>query len=692
MNECALKEDRALNRILKAGSLVCSGVMMACVIGCGIQNVKNAPIVSGPTSGAAVTGNVHGGKQPIYHARIDLLVTGNSGYGSSAQSLMGTNVVYTDAAGAFSISDDYTCPSADSMVYITATGGDPTGTATISNNNTALKFVAALGRCGDLTHSTHISMNELTTVAAAFALGQFFTSDYSATSTDSIGAPVSNQIGLVNAFATARNLVDTSTGNPAPTTPAPGTNFFMTSSDQLKLFTIGNVIASCVNQVDASSAMCTQLFSDVTPDHAPLSTSTSATVANDVFQAAVYMSLNPTSTNASGSHIADLHTNLQLPVAPFGPGLSAAPTDWTLALQYSGSGISYNSAVAIDSNGDVYLSNANASGGVAVLNGGSGVAGGTAGVTGGVIGFYSSTTNPSTSATVVPNGVRHLAIDTDNNAWFGGFSANASDNKSYLFRATSMGYTGVFPLQTGSVGPYAVAIEPSTNYAWFTSTSTGAYVINATAANGTTATTKSAFEGAASTTMAIDTNKNIFIPSGGANSIYQQTVSSGSTTAAAPGSPFSPGNLFTPYGAAIDHSNRLWMANNAVNGSAYSLAIFSGGTTTAITSACLQKPNFIAIDGNGNAWVTNNNATSGGIFTVCEFDSDGSLISSSSGFGPHGISTGRGIAVDLSGNVWVSNYTTSSTSAYVTQIVGAAVPAVSPIALAVKNNQVGMRP
>jgi hypothetical protein len=76
--------------------------------------------------------------------------------------------------------------------------------------------------------------------------------------------------------------------------------------------------------------------------------------------------------------------------------------------------------------------------------------------------------------------------------------------------------------------------------------------------------------------------------------------------------------------------------------------------------------------------------------TVCEFNNAGTLISSSIGYGPHGVSAGRGIAVDLSGNVWVTSY--GSTYSTVTEIVGAAVPAVAPLAKALANSTVGVRP
>ena len=56
------------------------------------------------------------------------------------------------------------------------------------------------------------------------------------------------------------------------------------------------------------------------------------------------MSLNPTSSNANGSN-SNLNNlfDLESAVAPYSTALTAAPTDWTLAINYTGTGISYNS-------------------------------------------------------------------------------------------------------------------------------------------------------------------------------------------------------------------------------------------------------------------------------------------------------------------------------------------------------------
>ncbi len=686
-------------------SLPACACLIALTTGCSISSTGASSSESNNVAVSRLSGTVHGGQQPISGATIKLYVAGSTGYGSAAtyttgDNLLGSNVVTTSDGtgeansnansgnanntmpkGHFIIDNDYNCPSPTSLVYIVATGGDP-GVGG-SADNTAIKLVTALGPCGNLNTTTIIAMNELTTVAAAYALGQFFTPTFGATSADTIGAPTSNQIGLTNAFATAVNLVNTTTGSATGTSAASGTNFYLASNDALKLATIGNILADCVNSSSATSTACASLFGAVTPTYAPLTTSTPATVASDIFQTAVYMLLNPTSTNTSSSatNMTAL-MGLQTAYMQWSPALSAAPTDWTLAIQYSGTGITYNSSAAVDENGDIWLSNANTPGGVVLINGGTGTAGGTPGITGGVIGFY------STMGTVTANQTRQVAIDQNGKAWFGGFAPNTADSKYYMFRAAGgSGIEGTFALPTGSQQPYAVAVDPG-NLVFATTTSTNLMTTSATATSGTIMTNKTLLEGSSSTTIAIDSNKVAYVPSGSSNSVYEFT--SNNSTAVA-GSPFASSSLSTPYGAAIDGQNRLWMANSGASSIAYLSGSGASGSFVGITNTCLQSPKFIAIDGNNNVWVSNGNGLSGNTnYTICEFNSNGTLISNSTGFGLHGIAAGRGIAIDMSGNVWVTSYATTSFN--VTQIVGAAVPVVNPITTAIKNSTMGTRP
>src|SRR5206468_8722791 len=116
-----------------------------------------------------ITGNVHGGQQPVAFSTVQLYTVGTTGDGSAAAPLLAQTVT-SDAGGNFSITGLYSCTGA-TLVYLTATGGQP-GPG-ITNPNLAM--MTALGPCSSLTPSTFIQINEVTTVAAVSALAPFMT-------------------------------------------------------------------------------------------------------------------------------------------------------------------------------------------------------------------------------------------------------------------------------------------------------------------------------------------------------------------------------------------------------------------------------------------------------------------------------------------------------------------------------------
>ncbi len=657
-------------------------------------------------------GIVHGGQNPITGATIKLYVAGSTGYGSAAtyttgNDLLGSDNITTDSNGNFNITGDYTCPSSNSLVYIEASGGNPGLTGTI--NNTASVLVAALGACGNLNNSTFVNINELTTAAAAFALGQFFTPTYGSGSADTFGAPSTNLIGITNAFATAGNLVNVATGV-ATTTTVPTTNadpnYFLSTNDQQKLNTIGNILAACVNTTGPSSSGCSTLFAGVTPTNAPLTTSTAATVATDTLQSAVYMSLNPTSTNAAGSstNLTNLF-NLQSAFDPFNTALSAAPTDWTLAVNYFNTNITQLSSAAVDANGDIWFANqATALGGFVELNGGTGTYGGTPGITGTVIGAggaYQSAAVGLSGSLVQPNQPRVVAIDLNGHAWLGDNSKNnvGTDTANYyVIRATSgIGIDAGFaatttctwpgPITEGVTGLYGVAVDPSNNIIIGSITD----IVLSISGSAFSETPPTAICGAqgqegsgtihpGATGISINSSSVAYAPTNG----NKYTFEFSTNPLAAYTSDPEDTSATSFYGNAFDGNGVLWIADNSAN----KLFTLNGTTyATAVSGGCLNAPRYPAVDGYNNIWVASQGSTPG---AVCEYSNNGTLISPAGGYVSHGATLPRGVAIDPSGNVWVTSYPNSTSS--VTEIVGAAVPVMTPLAAAVKNSTIGKRP
>ncbi len=141
-------------------------VTLAVLAGCGsdggVTSVSSGPVAGGcsagvgsaspsicPTriavAGVALTGKVFAGQQPVTGAAVQLYAAGNSGNGSAPTALLGAALT-TDATGAFSLPAGYSCPSAQTPVYLLASGGKP-GAATVANP--ALRLMTALGPCAN---------------------------------------------------------------------------------------------------------------------------------------------------------------------------------------------------------------------------------------------------------------------------------------------------------------------------------------------------------------------------------------------------------------------------------------------------------------------------------------------------------------------------------------------------------------
>lgn len=101
---------------------------------------------------------------------------------------------------------------------------------------------------------------------------------------------------------------------------------------------------------------------------------------------------------------------------------------------------------------------------------------------------------------------------------------------------------------------------------------------------------------------------------------------------------------------------------------------FSGGG--------LSSSDAISIDGAGNAWA-------GGYVgkNLVEFSNAGVVLSGANGYSGAGFYYDNSIAIDGSGDVWTTHGGHS-----VNEMIGAAVPVVTPLSVGVKNNTLGTRP
>ncbi len=262
--------------------------------GCGSGVMGLGPVTANVNQ---LQGSVRGGQQPIVGANIKLFAASVTGRGSAAASLLSSSVA-TDARGDFSLAGLFKCVKASDQVYVIATGGNaPSGT----NMNHAL--MTALGNCGDLTSSTPISVNEVTTIASVYALAPYMnigSYDVAANSTE-IAA-------LTSAFTTVRTLANLGTG------ASVSTNSIGTTPVLNKLNALSDSLASCIDSSNA--APCGAFFAQATPP------SSTVVPANSI-AAILDIALNTT-------HNVTQIYNLSGADSPFQPALSSAPPDWNL--------------------------------------------------------------------------------------------------------------------------------------------------------------------------------------------------------------------------------------------------------------------------------------------------------------------------------------------------------------------------
>lgn len=176
-----------------------------------------------------------------------------------------------------------------------------------------------------------IVVNELSTVATAYALAQFI-------HRCEIFGPCS---GVRNSVRTIKNLVNLCNGKPAQviSNHQNGSNDVRSTRALQTQNTLANLIAACFD----SKKLCKQLFSLVSQQsHSPI---------RNTFQAIHSIARHPfTQDNAALYAIAASKR-------VFGPSLKIVPEAWLLALHFINGGFSAPGRMAFDANGNVWNNN-----------------------------------------------------------------------------------------------------------------------------------------------------------------------------------------------------------------------------------------------------------------------------------------------------------------------------------------------
>jgi hypothetical protein len=601
-------------------------LLSGAVIGCG--NMPYTPIgVSPPVTSVptAFSGKVMAGSLPLIGATVKVYTAGTTGNGSTP-TLLGAATT-TDANGAFGIASGYTCPSNGSLVYIVATGGHVGANGA---SNAASVLMTSPGACGTIVSNPSFIVNELTTVASAYAFAQFLGTGAQ------LGASSTNTTGITLAAGTLANLVNVSTGTGI------GAGFPATGTSPIaKLDSLANVLNACVVSSGTGSAACSGLFSAVTAKTPPTNT----------LDAVMDLVKSP------GANVSKIY-GLTTASNAYAPVMAAAPGDWTMFVTYAGGGMNDPSAISIDSKGNVWVANYFS---VATL--------------------LTNTGKPVFGTGLTGNGLGNDyggAVDANDAMWIANEPGPANNYVSSVSLLTAGG-TAVSgsPYTAGGLNfPISIAIDPA-NVSWIVDygnshltllSNSGTAQSGATGYDGVDAAGKGNF--IFPVAVAVDGNRTGFVANQSSNTITKVPASGSSFTSYVVGD--------GPSGIAVDSANNVWSAN--YYGDSVGLLSAAGTVVSGAngyTGGGVVHPQGIAVDGAGTVWVANYRGPSiSEIAGVGSAAGVGTALSPAAGWAPDaGLLEAFALAIDASGNVWVTNFGSNT----VTEFVGMASPVKTPM-------------
>ena len=468
--------------------------LFAMLTGCGLGGSNLAGTTGQAVAAPAkinIMGQMHGGFGAINGATIQLYEVGATGYAGMAKPILTAPVTTLAPYGSYSITLDYTC-DAGTYVYLTGSGGNA-GAGT--NNNIAL--MAALGPCAQVLSqgaSKFVTVNEVTTVAAAYALAQFSGGTAFGTTlvtkpgvagsippADNFATSATNTQGIANAMAVANVLVNTTSG----TSPGSNTNGSAVV-ENYTINTVANLLSVCVQSSGGvagdGTTPCGILFSNATP--------AGGVAPADTIQLALQFALHPGDAHLlAGTPSGSVLDSMIAPQGPYFPYVNTTVpgntiNDWTVAVSYAPvipttttTLLNASNFVAIDGFGNAWVTNTGNKAVVELAPNGdpiqSGAAAGTYSVTSYSVG--GAATNISGGAAAAGN-FFGIGIDNNNNAWAADYgsgnlfevtASGAQFNSTAAFESTTNknggGGTAAPSLYTGSTSAHPIDITFDAN-------------------------------------------------------------------------------------------------------------------------------------------------------------------------------------------------------------------------------------
>lgn len=609
-------------------------LLWSCVLALG-----SSPLVG---FAAEQTGTVRSGPTPIQFSTVTLYSAGQSQGGAPA--FLGS--AQTGADGGFTIS--FSLPESPSTVlYLIADGGLPAQEhGGRSRFAPPIRLAAVLG----LNPAPDgVTINERTTVAAAYALAQFLSGSEAAGTSP----------GLPNAAATAANLADLGTGAVGAVLANPPNG--LKTSTMREFNSLANLLASCVNAT--TPPPCNRLFE--------LTRVPGGEMPRNTLDAIENLAHNP------WMHSPRLF--LQTLLHPqYSPALLLPPGDWALAILYEGNGHEFDGPgnMAVDAKGSIWITNnyeynenpfACTAGSRALLK-------------------LTPTGQNAPGAPYRGGGLYGagfgIALDPSNQLWVGNFGFQGVDQgvncdpnppatSMSKFDAAGDALSPPRGYQRYVDQPQGTASDQAGNI-WVANCGSNS-VTEYPQGNPAEAINYRNLQIIRPFGLAVDGAGNVWVASNGTNSVTG--LSPDGTLL--PGTPVQVG--LYPLGVAVDTLGNVWVSNSGMvelpcgndsggvhppsqrpaitevtrQGSSASARSFTGGGLTA--------PWGIAIDGNDNVWVANFAGRRVSQFCGARPEHcpnglrTGDPISPIGGFSSDALMRNTGVVIDPSGNVWLAN-------------------------------------
>jgi streptogramin lyase len=582
---------------------------------------SGAPVscpVRTPVAGVSFSGKVNAGLQPVSGAAVQLFAAGIAGNGSAPSALLAT-AVSTDAGGAFTVSSAYTCPSAQTPVYLLAKGG-AAGSSPAANPS--LWLMTAIGPCGSISAGSTFTLNEVTTASSVWALASFMSSG------GDVGVSCTNVAGLDNAFLTANILANAGTG----TSPGAGIPSTLTVPTG-KLNTVANALASCTASSDGSA--CSGLFT---------AASSGSSVPSNTLDAALNIA------HAPGRNVAAIYT-LASGSALFSPELSAAPPDWMLHNTITGGGMASPTSLSVAASGNVWVAS-----------------------------YFNAVSEFSPNgAAAFPSGIGGsginqsygMALDIQGNVWIANEQTDPNSGAGDVAELNSSGAAVATGITGGGINYPVAAAADSNGNMWFANY--GSSKVTLLSSSGSPISPATGWGGSSLSfpvALAVDSSHNAWVANQASSTSITKVSPDGSQVTNV------DCDCNAPSGIAIGQNDNVWVANYYGN----SISEVNGCGTLVLDAATgggVDHPQGIAVDGAGTVWVANLIGNSLSEFGGSSSTAQGSFVSPSTGFGTDAaMLQPYGLAVDPSGSIWVSNFGNNT----LTEFVGVAAPVKTPLA------------